>query len=159
MPKVSTLDMVFCPRTPPSLMSVKTTESPSLVLFLSLLFPFLSFPFFFFFFFFTPFLFPFSYPSPPPPPPKKKKKGPTGNSMRMMASKSAAKILMTDANVPVVPGYHGEGQDIEQLQEEAEKIGFPVLIKAVLGGGGKVFFFFFPTLFFFFFFLTSFPRV
>jgi len=63
--------------------------------------------------------------------------GPTGNSMRMMASKSAAKILMTDANVPVVPGYHGEGQELEQLQQEAEKIGFPVLIKAVLGGGGK----------------------
>eukprot|EP00008_Paramoeba_atlantica_P008239 CAMPEP_0201479292 /NCGR_PEP_ID=MMETSP0151_2-20130828/3992_1 /ASSEMBLY_ACC=CAM_ASM_000257 /TAXON_ID=200890 /ORGANISM="Paramoeba atlantica, Strain 621/1 / CCAP 1560/9" /LENGTH=658 /DNA_ID=CAMNT_0047860701 /DNA_START=190 /DNA_END=2166 /DNA_ORIENTATION=+ len=63
--------------------------------------------------------------------------GPSGHSMNLMASKSAAKTLMQDASVPVVPGYHGEGQDIEQLAEEAEKIGFPVLIKAVLGGGGK----------------------
>ena len=75
--------------------------------------------------------------------------------MRMMASKSAAKILMTDAEVPVVPGYHGEGQDLDQLQEEAEKIGFPVLIKAVLGGGGKVWFFFF----FFFFFFSPLPFI
>ena len=44
---------------------------------------------------------------------------------------------MTNANVPVVPGYHGEDQDPQRLYEEARKIGFPVLIKAVLGGGGK----------------------
>lgn len=44
---------------------------------------------------------------------------------------------MTAANVPVVPGYHGEDQDPQRLFEEAKKMGFPVLIKAVSGGGGK----------------------
>ena len=44
---------------------------------------------------------------------------------------------MIHANVPVVPGYHGEDQEKEKLLEEAKKIGFPIMIKAVLGGGGK----------------------
>ena len=44
---------------------------------------------------------------------------------------------MIRAGVPVTPGYHGEDQSIEALQAEADKIGYPVLIKAVLGGGGK----------------------
>lgn len=44
---------------------------------------------------------------------------------------------MTAAGVPCVPGYHGTDQSIERLQAEAEAIGFPVLIKAVMGGGGK----------------------
>ena len=44
---------------------------------------------------------------------------------------------MTNASVPVVPGYHGENQDEKLLAEEAQKIGYPVLIKAVSGGGGK----------------------
>lgn len=44
---------------------------------------------------------------------------------------------MTDANVPVVPGYHQKNQDPQYLLQEAIKIGFPVLIKAVSGGGGK----------------------
>lgn len=44
---------------------------------------------------------------------------------------------MTAANVPVVPGYHGEDQAPEKLFEEANKMEYPVLIKAVSGGGGK----------------------
>ncbi|WP_417463836.1 acetyl/propionyl/methylcrotonyl-CoA carboxylase subunit alpha [Kordiimonas sp.] len=63
--------------------------------------------------------------------------GPSANSMRAMALKGAAKKLMTDAGVPVVPGYHGKDQSIDTLQSEADKIGYPVLIKAVAGGGGK----------------------
>ncbi len=63
--------------------------------------------------------------------------GPSAASMNAMALKGAAKQLMTDAGVPVVPGYHGDEQSDEFLAAEAEKIGFPVLIKAVAGGGGK----------------------
>lgn len=44
---------------------------------------------------------------------------------------------MEAANVPVIHGYHGEDQSVERLRAEAEKIGFPVMIKAVRGGGGK----------------------
>ena len=54
-----------------------------------------------------------------------------------MGSKSESKKLMIKAGVPVVPGYHEENQDVELLKHEAEKIGYPVLIKAVMGGGGK----------------------
>ena len=54
-----------------------------------------------------------------------------------MGSKSAAKIIMGNAHVPLVPGYHGDGQDEGLLAREAVKIGFPVLIKATAGGGGK----------------------
>ena len=63
--------------------------------------------------------------------------GPSAASMDAMALKGAAKKLMTDADVPVVPGYHGDDQSPDLLAAEAEKIGFPVLIKAVAGGGGK----------------------
>ena len=63
--------------------------------------------------------------------------GPSAASMDAMALKGAAKKIMTDAGVPVVPGYHGDEQSDEFLAAEAEKIGFPVLIKAVAGGGGK----------------------
>lgn len=45
---------------------------------------------------------------------------------------------MIDAGVPVTPGYHGEDQAMERLSEEAGRIGYPVMIKAVMGGGGKV---------------------
>jgi len=45
---------------------------------------------------------------------------------------------MTKAGVPVVPGYHGEDQSLGKLKSEADKIGYPVLIKAIMGGGGKV---------------------
>lgn len=63
--------------------------------------------------------------------------GPSASAMRAMALKGAAKALMIDANVPVVPGYHGEAQDDATLIAEAKKVGFPLLIKAVAGGGGK----------------------
>jgi len=63
--------------------------------------------------------------------------GPSAASMRAMALKGAAKHLMEEAGVPVVPGYHGDDQSLETLSAEAEHIGFPVLIKAVAGGGGK----------------------
>ena len=63
--------------------------------------------------------------------------GPSAKAIRAMGLKDAAKALMEDAGVPVVPGYHGDNQDDAFLAEEAENIGFPVLIKAVAGGGGK----------------------
>ncbi|WP_288381414.1 acetyl/propionyl/methylcrotonyl-CoA carboxylase subunit alpha [uncultured Massilia sp.] len=63
--------------------------------------------------------------------------GPPGSSMRAMGSKSAAKQLMEGANVPLVPGYHGDNQDPSFLREQADRIGYPVLLKASAGGGGK----------------------
>jgi 3-methylcrotonyl-CoA carboxylase alpha subunit len=63
--------------------------------------------------------------------------GPPASSIRAMGSKSAAKALMETANVPLVPGYHGEDQSLEILTGAAERIGYPVLIKASAGGGGK----------------------
>ncbi|KAK4508839.1 uncharacterized protein ATC70_013462 [Mucor velutinosus] len=63
--------------------------------------------------------------------------GPSGDAMRSMGSKSESKFIMQDAGVPVVPGYHGENQDVGFLKDQAEKIGYPVLIKAIKGGGGK----------------------
>jgi 3-methylcrotonyl-CoA carboxylase alpha subunit len=63
--------------------------------------------------------------------------GPPPAAMRAMGSKAAAKALMQQAGVPVVPGYHGDDQNPAQLQKEAERIGFPVLIKASGGGGGR----------------------
>merc|ERR1719402_1739128 len=63
--------------------------------------------------------------------------GPPATAIRDMGIKSTSKIIMTEANVPVIGGYHGENQDVDFLRAEAEKIGFPVMIKAVRGGGGK----------------------
>ena len=63
--------------------------------------------------------------------------GPTAASIRAMGLKDAAKRLMAEAGVPVVPGYHGASQDPLLLAAEAEKIGYPVMIKARAGGGGK----------------------
>ena len=63
--------------------------------------------------------------------------GPPPEAIRAMGSKSAAKTLMQQAGVPLVPGYHGAGQDTAHLVHEAERIGYPVLIKASAGGGGK----------------------
>ncbi|MEM7043047.1 MAG: acetyl/propionyl/methylcrotonyl-CoA carboxylase subunit alpha [Pseudomonadota bacterium] len=63
--------------------------------------------------------------------------GPSADAIRAMGLKDAAKRLMTEAGVPVVPGYHGDNQDPGVLEAEAEKIGYPVLIKARAGGGGK----------------------
>lgn len=63
--------------------------------------------------------------------------GPSATSMRAMALKGAAKKLMIEAGVPVVPGYHGDDQSDGVLQKAADDMGYPVLIKAVAGGGGK----------------------
>jgi 3-methylcrotonyl-CoA carboxylase alpha subunit len=63
--------------------------------------------------------------------------GPSAESIAAMGSKSAAKTLMEKAGVPLTPGYHGPRQEADYLLNEAERIGFPVLIKAVSGGGGK----------------------
>jgi 3-methylcrotonyl-CoA carboxylase alpha subunit len=63
--------------------------------------------------------------------------GPSAAAIRAMGLKDAAKKLMAEAGVPVVPGYHGENQDPEHLAGAADAIGWPVLIKAVAGGGGK----------------------
>ncbi|MCR9148978.1 MAG: ATP-grasp domain-containing protein [Rhodobacteraceae bacterium] len=63
--------------------------------------------------------------------------GPSAAAIRAMGLKDAAKRLMAEAGVPVVPGYHGDNQDAEHLSGAADAIGYPVLIKAVAGGGGK----------------------
>ena len=63
--------------------------------------------------------------------------GPSGASMRKMGSKAGAKELMAAAGVPVVPGYTGEDQSPALLQGEADRIGYPLMIKAAHGGGGK----------------------
>ncbi|WP_122383795.1 acetyl-CoA carboxylase biotin carboxylase subunit, partial [Pseudomonas savastanoi] len=63
--------------------------------------------------------------------------GPPASAIDAMGSKSAAKSLMDQAGVPLVPGYHGDAQDIETFRSAAERIGYPVLLKATAGGGGK----------------------
>ncbi len=63
--------------------------------------------------------------------------GPKPDSIRALGLKDAAKKLMTEAGVPVTPGYLGEDQAPKRLEKEAGAIGYPVLIKAVAGGGGK----------------------
>ncbi|PIE20661.1 MAG: 3-methylcrotonyl-CoA carboxylase [Neptuniibacter caesariensis] len=63
--------------------------------------------------------------------------GPPSSAIAAMGSKSAAKEIMSHANVPLVPGYHGEDQDPALLKAESEKCGYPQLLKAVAGGGGK----------------------
>ena len=63
--------------------------------------------------------------------------GPKPSSIDAMGLKDAAKKLMREAGVPVTPGYEGEDQSVERLKQEADTIGYPVLIKAVAGGGGK----------------------
>jgi 3-methylcrotonyl-CoA carboxylase alpha subunit len=63
--------------------------------------------------------------------------GPPPAAIEAMGLKGAAKALMEKAKVPVVPGYHGDDQSPDLLAKEAERIGYPVLIKAVAGGGGK----------------------
>jgi 3-methylcrotonyl-CoA carboxylase alpha subunit len=63
--------------------------------------------------------------------------GPTAAMITAMGSKSGSKMLMEKAGVPLVPGYHGEAQDEATLKKAADKIGFPVLVKASAGGGGR----------------------
>jgi len=63
--------------------------------------------------------------------------GPPASAIKDMGLKAESKRLMEAANVPLVPGYHGANQDPALLQAEADRIGYPVLIKASAGGGGK----------------------
>ena len=63
--------------------------------------------------------------------------GPTPYAISAMGSKSESKQIMIKAGVPVTPGYHGQDNSTQRLLEEARRIGWPVMIKAVAGGGGK----------------------
>lgn len=63
--------------------------------------------------------------------------GPSADAIRAMGGKSESKRLMEAAGVPLIPGYHGDNQEAEFLQQQADSIGYPVLIKASAGGGGK----------------------
>lgn len=63
--------------------------------------------------------------------------GPSADAIRAMGGKSESKRLMEAAGVPLIPGYHGDNQDAEFLKQQADSIGYPVLIKASAGGGGK----------------------
>ena len=63
--------------------------------------------------------------------------GPPSSAIAAMGSKSAAKAIMEEAGVPLVPGYHGSDQSPALLKAEAERCGYPILLKAIAGGGGK----------------------
>jgi len=63
--------------------------------------------------------------------------GPPVQAIEAMGSKSAAKSIMEKAQVPLVPGYHGDDQAEKTLKDAADKMGYPVLLKATAGGGGK----------------------
>ncbi|MBB2486952.1 acetyl/propionyl/methylcrotonyl-CoA carboxylase subunit alpha [Mitsuaria sp. WAJ17] len=63
--------------------------------------------------------------------------GPPASAIQAMGLKAESKRLMEQAGVPLVPGYHGADQDPALLKKEADRIGYPVLIKASAGGGGK----------------------
>ena len=63
--------------------------------------------------------------------------GPPAEAIRAMGSKSTAKALMAQAGIPLTPGYHGDHQETFFLREQANQMGYPVLIKASAGGGGK----------------------
>ncbi len=63
--------------------------------------------------------------------------GPSAAAIRAMGDKARAKTIMEAAGVPCVPGYQGEDQSLERLAAEAERIGYPVMIKATAGGGGR----------------------
>ncbi|NDW20285.1 acetyl/propionyl/methylcrotonyl-CoA carboxylase subunit alpha [Alteromonas hispanica] len=63
--------------------------------------------------------------------------GPPASAIEAMGSKSAAKRIMEEAGVPLVPGYHGDDQQESTLKKSADEMGYPVLLKAAAGGGGK----------------------
>ncbi len=63
--------------------------------------------------------------------------GPPAEAISRMGSKSAAKALMHSAGIPVIPGFYGENQQPKFLIKQANRLGYPILIKAVAGGGGK----------------------
>jgi len=63
--------------------------------------------------------------------------GPPSSAIAMMGSKSGSKRIMDDAGVACTPGYHGADQSLERLRKEAQRVGFPLMLKADAGGGGK----------------------
>ena len=63
--------------------------------------------------------------------------GPSAAAIESMGSKSRAKAIMAEAGVPLIPGYHGDDQSDEVLRQQADSMGYPVLLKATAGGGGK----------------------
>src|SRR5690606_10013674 len=63
--------------------------------------------------------------------------GPSVDAITLMGDKKTSKAKMEEVGIPLVPGYHGDNQDSEFLKKEADRIGYPVLIKATAGGGGK----------------------
>ncbi len=63
--------------------------------------------------------------------------GPSPEAIRKMGDKIAAKRIITEAKIPAVPGYNGDDQSLAHLRKEAEKIGYPVIVKAAAGGGGR----------------------
>jgi geranyl-CoA carboxylase alpha subunit len=63
--------------------------------------------------------------------------GPSSEAIRSMGDKAIAKRIMLEAGVPCIPGYDGTDQDIAALTREAQRIGYPLMVKAVAGGGGK----------------------
>lgn len=63
--------------------------------------------------------------------------GPSATAIAAMGNKAGAKALMAQRGVPVLPGYHGECQDLDVLQHEAARLGYPLMIKACAGGGGR----------------------
>jgi len=63
--------------------------------------------------------------------------GPPSQAIRDMGAKDNAKAIMEQADVPVVPGYYGDDQSLDLFATQAERIGYPILLKAALGGGGK----------------------
>lgn len=63
--------------------------------------------------------------------------GPSGSSIRKLGDKVNAKAMAEKLGLPLVPGYQGENQELSQLVPQAEKIGYPVIVKAAAGGGGR----------------------
>ena len=63
--------------------------------------------------------------------------GPSPRSIRLFGDKISAKQLVTEVGVPCLPGYSGEDQSLETLAKEAEKLGYPLMVKAAGGGGGR----------------------
>ena len=63
--------------------------------------------------------------------------GPQPDAIEIMGDKKAAKSLMVKKGIPVIPGYDGQEQSMIVLQQEADRLGFPVMVKAIAGGGGK----------------------
>jgi len=63
--------------------------------------------------------------------------GPSAEAIELMGSKRLSKLAMLDAGVPCIAGYQGSAQDDATLQHEAERIGYPLMIKASAGGGGR----------------------